>query len=76
MHSKISMLNSCFGRVLKRSLGLSVHLIQVKLFLFTFISMADCMPSERMANFWTVRFLKTELRFSAHPEYQYRISDK
>jgi len=51
--------------------------MQVKLLLVTFywngalhaISMGK--PSERMRNFWTVRFFKnrirTEFRFSAHP---------
>jgi len=54
----------CFGRVLKRSL--SAHLMQVKLILFTFYlngglhTVSIGKPSERMSNFWTVRFLKTE----------------
>jgi len=53
-----------FGRVLKHSL--SAHLMQVKSLLFTFYlnrglhEVSIRKPSERMSNFWTVRFLKTE----------------
>jgi len=58
----------CFGRVLKRSrsLGLSAHLIQVKKLLLVTFYLNDGLhavsigkPSERMSNFWTVRFLTT-----------------
>jgi len=65
----------CFGCVLKRSL--SAHLMQVKLLILTFYLNGELhavsirKPSERMLNFWTVQFLKkqirTEFRFSAHP---------
>jgi len=61
----------CFSHVLKRSL--SAHLMQVKLLLFTFYlngglyAVSIGKPSERMSNFWTVRFLKTEFWFSTHP---------
>ena len=54
----------CFGRALKRSL--SAHLMQVKLLLFTFYlnrrlhAVSIRKPSDRMSDFWTVRFLKTE----------------
>jgi len=55
----------CFGCVLKCSL--SAHLMQVKLLLFTFIWIADCMQflsTKRMSNFWTVRFKPNPNRIS------------
>ena len=58
------ILVTLFRSRLKRSL--CAHLMRVKLILFTFylnggldvVSIGK--PSERMSNFWTVRFLKTE----------------
>ena len=64
----------CFGHVLKRSL--SAHLMQVKLLLFTFYlngrlhAVSVGKPSERMSNFWTVQFLKTE----SEPNFSLRTS--
>ena len=51
------MLNSCFGRVIKHSLF--AHLRQVKLLLVSFYlhAVSYGKPSERMSNFWLVRFL-------------------
>ena len=55
------MLN-CFGCVLKRSLSLAASKVTFVRFYLTgglhAVSMGK--PSERMLNFWTVRFLKIE----------------